>query len=456
MKRLLGKTTQIILALFVLVLPFAFVLGWLNQYTPRWVYAVKVEGSLIGYVDQVDNYAQIVQGVLSAAEKEWNCHLVISERVELERKRQWHPRTSSSLVEARANTMFTFMRSGWAIYVNGQQHVVLDSEALAQQVLEDLKQHYVSNRSNRQLLSVAIVDDVSIRKVAVEPSDVSEADAALQQLLGGGSQQRVHTVRRGETLSAIARSYDLSIAELRDVNPDLTDDLIVPGQQLNLVLSTPSVRVKTVEELFVTERIPPPIRYVRTGSLWYYQSQVQESGSSGSREVVYRVESLNGIEQSRSRLSVTVTREPTTRVIAVGTSRWPSAATGMFDWPLRSGRITDRFGTWRRHGPHQGVDIGASAGEPIRAARGGVVIRAEYHRSYGWYVVIDHQNGYGTLYAHARSRPSVSVGQSVSRGQVIAQVGRSGEATGNHLHFEIFRIVNNRWERLNPLRFYAP
>lgn len=451
-----NKIIKSLAALIVLALPPVVALGWLNQFEPRWVYAVTVEGTPIGYVEQAENYREIVQGILSAAEQEWNCNLVISERVELQRARQWQPNVCPSRVEARANSVFTFMRSGWAIIVNGRQIAVLDSEDEAQQVLEAVQQHYILDRSNRELLSVSLMDAVETEKVAVEPGDVVDSEFAFQLLLSGRNQCETHMVKRGETLSAIARSYNMSVEELRNANPAVTGDLIVEGQELDLVYSTSAVRVKTVEEVSVTERIAPPIQYVRTGSLWYYQSRVQDSGSSGSREVVYRVTSVNGIEQERVQLSSQVTREPTTRVIALGTSRWPSRATGMFDWPLRNGRISDRYGTWRRHGPHRGVDIAVRGGEPIRAARGGVVIRVAYHNSYGWYVAIDHENGYGTLYAHARSKPPVNVGDRVSRGQVIASVGRTGEATGNHLHFEIFRIVNNRWERRNPLRYFAP
>ncbi len=451
----LHKKIISLVAFCVFLLPPFFALAWMQQHSPQWVYSVEVDGSCIGYVDNQEDYSDIVGGILAAAEQEWDCNLVIDQKVQLHKVRQWHAETSPGVVHARANDVFIFKRSGWAVYVNGSRAVVLDSEEEAMAVLEEVKQHFVSSASNRELVSVSFVDSVEISKVAVEPEEVLEGEAALDVLLSGSKRQETHVVSRGETLSTIARSYNLSLSHLREANPGIKDDLIVPGQELSLVVATPAVRVATVEKLSVTERIAPPVRYVRTSSLWYYQTRVQEAGTSGSRDVVYKVESVNGAEVNRTLLEKNITRQPTTRVIATGTSRWPSRATGMFDWPLRSGRISDRFGTWRRHGRHQGVDIAVRSGEPIYAARGGVVIRAEYHRSYGYYVVIDHQNGYGTLYAHA-SRLRVSSGQQVSRGQVIANVGSTGESTGPHLHFEIFRIVNNRWERLDPLRFYAP
>lgn len=98
---------------------------------------------------------------------------------------------------------------------------------------------------------------------------------------------------------------------------------------------------------------------------------------------------------------------------------------------------------------HLGIDIRASYGTPIKAARGGVVTTSTYNNSYGNYVVVSHGNGDSTRYAHMSSR-AVSVGQVVSQGQVLGYVGSTGSSTGNHLHFEVF--VNG--SRVDPVTKY--
>ena len=105
--------------------------------------------------------------------------------------------------------------------------------------------------------------------------------------------------------------------------------------------------------------------------------------------------------------------------------------TGLFVWPV-SGVVTQKF--WSRH---KGVDIGAPTGTAVKAADTGFVASAGWSdNGYGYYILIDHGNGYQTLYAHL-SRILVEVGQSVGKGQRIGSVGNTGNSTGPHLHFEI-------------------
>lgn len=105
-----------------------------------------------------------------------------------------------------------------------------------------------------------------------------------------------------------------------------------------------------------------------------------------------------------------------------------------FFWPLR-GRITSGFGPrWGR--PHEGLDIAAATGTPIRAAAPGVVAFAGWRTGYGRVVVVAHSFGLTTVYAHA-SAILVRVGEVVGAGQPMARVGATGDATGPHLHFEV-------------------
>lgn len=122
-----------------------------------------------------------------------------------------------------------------------------------------------------------------------------------------------------------------------------------------------------------------------------------------------------------------------------------------------SGWLSSRFSKSRMHPvhnrplPHEGVDISAPKGTPIFAAAKGRVVRAGWAVGYGLTVEIDHGYGYTTLYGHA-SKLLVRRGQTVSRGDVIAQIGSTGVATSSHLHYEV--KVNGVPQ--NPSNFILP
>jgi murein DD-endopeptidase MepM/ murein hydrolase activator NlpD len=122
---------------------------------------------------------------------------------------------------------------------------------------------------------------------------------------------------------------------------------------------------------------------------------------------------------------------------------------GTLDWPLLQPALSSPFGVrWGRR--HEGVDLAARPGARIRAADGGVVVRAGWWGGYGNVVVIDHGTR-TTLYGH-QSRLAVRTRQVVTRGQVIGYVGSTGHSTGPHLHFEL-RIDG---ELMDPLDFLPP
>ncbi|MDO4990951.1 MAG: peptidoglycan DD-metalloendopeptidase family protein [Eubacteriales bacterium] len=133
-----------------------------------------------------------------------------------------------------------------------------------------------------------------------------------------------------------------------------------------------------------------------------------------------------------------------------------AGATGSFVFPVASYvYISSRFG--QRVHPitgelknHNGMDIASNMGTTVYAADGGKVVLAEWYGGYGNCIMIDHGNGYKTLYGHL-SAIGVSEGQNVSQGAVIGAVGSTGNSTGPHLHFEVY--AND--SRIDPEQFYS-
>jgi len=118
-------------------------------------------------------------------------------------------------------------------------------------------------------------------------------------------------------------------------------------------------------------------------------------------------------------------------------------------WPLRYGRISSKYG-WRGRRMHKGLDIAAPARSEIIAVEAGVVTQSTVMRGYGKIVEIKHSDTYSTRYAH-NTKNLVEVGERVEKGQVVALVGATGRATGNHIHFE----VRESGKAIDPLKYLS-
>jgi len=146
--------------------------------------------------------------------------------------------------------------------------------------------------------------------------------------------------------------------------------------------------------------------------------------------------------------STTPTTTSTTPPTAPPPTSPPPSIPGVpaMQWP-HNGALTSPFG-WRWGRMHQGIDIAAWTGDPVRAAAGGSVIFSGWLDGCGYTVIVDHGSGVVTRYCHF-SATSVSEGQSVSGGQVVGLAGSTGNSTGPHLHFEV--IIGGVWH--DPLKF---
>lgn len=124
------------------------------------------------------------------------------------------------------------------------------------------------------------------------------------------------------------------------------------------------------------------------------------------------------------------------------------AEDGRWTWPV-DGRISDYFGT--RNGKHYGIDIAASIGTPVVAIRGGTVTKSYFSNSYGHVVFVKHRE-YEAVYAHLNKR-YVLQGERIARGEVIGEVGNTGESRGAHLHLEVHKGAWTFGKRnaMNPL-----
>ncbi len=246
----------------------------------------------------------------------------------------------------------------------------------------------------------------------------------------------VHTVVEGDTLWDLSLEYEVTVQDIVNVNPELTEETILQlDDEIIVSNSVPTLSVRTYERVVYDDVAPFDVKKVEKDDEYVTYSKVVTPGVNGVKKVTADIVSDNGIQTDKLIISEEITTEPISEVVEVGTMNTPpKKAIGSFKWPT-NGSISDRFMT--RGGKHKGIDIANSAGTPIKASDGGVVTYAGWDSSgYGNLVIIDHENGYQTYYGH-NSKIYVTPGQRVAQGEVIAAMGSTGRSTGNHCHFEV-------------------
>lgn len=238
-----------------------------------------------------------------------------------------------------------------------------------------------------------------------------------------------YTVAAGDTLASIAKKFGVSIDTIKWAN-NLKNELIKPGQVL---------------------KIPPVTGVVhKVGSGETIYSIAKKYKTDPQKIVNFPFNDFADLDTFALRAGQilyvpdgVIEKEKPSAPPAIAKIQAGVKGTSNFIWPT-SGTIS-QYPVWY----HMAVDIANSSAPAILASDRGTVVYAGCVRwGYGCHIVVDHGNGYRTLYAHL-SRFSVSAGQVVSQGQVLGRMGCSGRCTGTHLHFEIRRGDS----LLNPLSF---
>ena len=277
-----------------------------------------------------------------------------------------------------------------------------------------------------------VVSDGSALLAQAGP-DGTQADIAEHPT---SSQISVYTVHSGDTLSSIAKLFNVSVNTIRWAN-DIKGNQIHDGETLVILPITGILHTVTKGDTLASLA---KTYGSNAHDIAQYNNLVDGQALAAGDTIIIPDGELSAFSSgstgttSGGKWNVMLQRarngETTAPVHGTG---GPDLA-NYFIWPLAGGHLTQGL-----HG-FNAVDIGAPKGTAIYAAAAGTVIIARdnggWNGGYGNYVVIQHPNGVETLYAHA-SKVFVSAGDTVSQGQQIAAVGRTGEATGTHLHFEV-------------------
>ena len=323
-----------------------------------------------------------------------------------------------------------------AVYIDGSlQFVTQDGDHL-RSYLESVKQPYED--ASDPNVRVSFVHDISlVDGLYLQASMVSYSDILSVLNEGGGA--RTYTAAEGDTVQTVLDATGVAWDSLAALNPELTgtDQELVSGTEVITGVQSPDLlQVKVIRRESYTSEIPYDTVETQSSEYDFGETVVTSAGQNGLQEITQDITYIDGVQTEISTVSVETLQEPVSEYVTKGThlksGMTANYGSGEWMWPVPQYTYVSRW----MSSFHKGADICAAYGTPIYASDSGVVVTAGYHYSYGNYVVIDHGNGWTTLYGHM-SALGCSSGQAVERGEVIGYVGSTGNSTGNHCHFEM-------------------
>ncbi len=419
--------------------------------------AILVDGKRFAFIRAKNMNSDEFNLLLQAKLKErYGKNVEINEKVELKPSHAAKKNISTNVDVVIANLCDVLSVKGecGAILVEGERVALLKSTAEAEQVLKDVLDKYTPDPidgDESKVIGTAFTDEVKVEPFYADSETVLSSTQAYELLTRTREEIYEYTVKAGDSFNGIANKFGTTEEEMLNINPDLTEQnktLLQIGQKIKVKTQVPVYGISTVMLETEDEVIPIPEEKIENLSQYKTYRKVVSEGSEGKKTAAYKVYYENGIEVKREpdpEHDVILT-EAVPRKVEVGTlerSADANSAVGNFQYPIHEDAyFSSPFGD-RNYGSghHYGIDIAAPAGTPVYASDGGVVVHAGWNSGgYGNWVVIDHQNGFKTVYAH-NSAVIAYPGQRVHQGQLLALVGSTGDSTGNHLHFEI-RLEN--------------
>lgn len=334
------------------------------------------------------------------------------------------------------------LSEAYGIYIDGEFIGAVKDREKVETALENRLYNY---NAEGLIRDISYVNKIEFTEGIYLQNSIRSERETIDLLTSSKEKKHVHIVEEGETVVDIIQKYGMELEEFQKMNPS-AESGITKGKLLYVVEHESYLPIKYVREMETLSFLDYQTLEVETSSLNVGTRTVLVKGQRGEKRSNIEVTYVDGIESGRKVIKSEVTKNPVVETIGIGTYSAspddpqtvyfgsPLTGSGEMGWPLDGGWVSDSFISDRNH---KGLDIAAPESTEIYAAKEGTVIASGWNSGgYGNVVMIEHENGYATLYAHMISTYAVE-GQYVSKGQLIGFVGNTGNSFGNHCHFEV-------------------
>ena len=336
---------------------------------------------------------------------------------------------------------------------------------------EEYKKYKTNNQSKITTVgsvieNVYVEQEITYKAVNIPVEEkiyTDSTDLSAYLLYGDNFEEKTVKVKVGDSIESLAFENQISVQEFLIFNTQYTsrNNLLVAGTDVKISTIDPKIQIVVESYEVVDKETEFQIVEMHDENLIQGNVIIDQEGENGLERVSQNVKTINGVISYVDPVGKEILKSSTPKIIKIGTKFVPNVgSTTSWGWPTNSGyTITSYYGyrlqIFGEGNFHSGIDIaGTGYGSNIYASNNGTIETMEYVNSYGYHIIINHNNGYYSVYAHLKGfAPNISVGSTVSRGQVIGYLGSSGWSTGPHLHYEI-RTCAKYACATNPLKYY--
>lgn len=423
------------------------------------IYHIYTDDQYIGAVSNKEEVDQLMKDKVEASKSQFEgLSLTAGNNFSVVEEKVFTPATDDAATLKQVEDLIEVNANAFAISIDNEVAAYVKDLEAYNEVLRKVKLNYVSEKElnflearksatdtlpelkpgETRIVDLTVKQDVTGTTMSVKPEEVVTVDQAVKRLLTGVEKEETYTVKQGDVISKIASAHDLSTKQLLDLNKGLKEDSPLKiGQELNVTVLKPALNFEAQYEKRAKEEIPFDKIVEETDTMYKGDTKVKTEGANGERVATYTLTKQNGVLTSKELVEEEITKQVQHKVTLKGTKVMPSRGNGSFAWPAQGGYISSERGQrWGRM--HEGIDIARPSGFGILASDNGVVVAAGWDGGLGQRVIIDHNNGYRTVYGHLASI-NVAVGQTVPQGTQIGVMGNTGNSTGVHLHFEVIK-----------------
>jgi murein DD-endopeptidase MepM/ murein hydrolase activator NlpD len=447
-------------SLFATALAFGIPTSPIASESLTTVYYVYLQNEYIGTISNMNVVNEVVEEKMEKLQEEYkNYDLSLGSQLSYIPEQVFRSTANDQSVIQTLESELKPQVESTAVVIGDSPAVYLENEEQAKHVIQSLKLRYVTKeelaelefrqkspnislpplkKNESRILDVYFSENVTTTTEKIEPTKILSVVDAVKLIRKGTLEEKKYLVQEGDVLGSIADEHNLTLKQIIKLNPGLTEEsLLQIGQEVNVTVPKPLVTVFVDKEVNKREKIAYQKEVTETDSMFKGDIKVKQKGQEGLRAVTYVISQQNGQTVKRQTVKEDILVNPVKKVVLRGTKVIPSRGEGSFSWPTSGGYVSSQMGyRWSRM--HKGIDIARPSDRSIKTVDNGVVVSAGWDGGYGNKIVVDHQNGYRTVYAHLSSI-DVSVGQTVPKGSQIGLMGSTGDSTGVHLHFEVYK-----------------